>query len=168
MNSLRALLLVLGVAGVSQVASAEEHCMVTGAMAIAGYNSRMDLILGTDGLLDDAYRTMEQGSKAVEAKYGALIDAKNAEYTQKNPESHGALFGSPTEREEFYRRWTTAIKALEADQSRENAVYRDAFRRAIAADPNAKTRRRVAEIEAKFDEESHLPCYWGRYRGFEG
>src|SRR5580698_9227694 len=127
MNSFRGLLVALGCLVASTVASAAEHCLVTGAMAIAGYNSRMDLLLGTDGLFDDAYRTKDKGSKAVYAKYGALIDAKNAEYILKNPESHGSLFSSPTDREEFFRRWTDDIKALEADQNRENAVYSDAF-----------------------------------------
>jgi hypothetical protein len=161
MNSFRVSLLALGFAGLSTVASAQEHCLVREAMAIAGYNSRMDLLLGTDGLFDDAYRTKAKAGKAIYAKFSALIDAKNAEYTQKNPESHGSLFGSPTDREEFYRRWTADIRALDADQSSENAVYSAAFRRAIAADPNAKTRRRVAEIDAKWNREAHLPCYWG-------
>jgi hypothetical protein len=53
---------------------------------------------------------------------------------------------------------------LEADQSRENAVYSETFRRAIAADPNAKTRRRVAEIDTKWNEEAHRACYWGEMR----
>jgi len=55
MNGFRGLLVALGCLCAATVASAEEHCLVTGAMAIAGCNSRMDLLLGTDGLFDDAY-----------------------------------------------------------------------------------------------------------------
>jgi|HubBroStandDraft_4_1064222.scaffolds.fasta_scaffold304359_2 hypothetical protein len=155
-------LFVALLAGASTASAAEEHCLVVQAIALAGYNARMQLLVGTDSAFDSAYYAMQAASTKVSEKYGALFAARNQKGNAENPENHGASFNSPTEREEYFRRWKNDIGALEADQDSEMAVYSDAFKRAMDADPNPITRRRLDRINAQWTEELHASCYWGQ------
>jgi hypothetical protein len=141
--------------------AAEEHCLVTQAIASAGYDARMDLLIGTDDIFTAAYQDMQDATKKVREKYKALFAARNRKGSEENPENHGASFGSPAEREEYFHRWNTDIKALEAAENGETAVYSEVFTRAMNADPNMATRRRLARIDALWKKEFYAPCYWG-------
>jgi hypothetical protein len=154
-------LLIAALAGASSARAAEEHCLVVQAMALAGYNERMQLLVGTDDIFTSAFHDQQVASKKVSEKYKALFAARNQRGSAENPENHNASFGSPAERTEYFHRWTIDINALEADQNSEIAVYTDAFKRAMDADPNPATRQRLARINALWNKEYHAPCYWG-------
>jgi len=147
--------------GASTVRAAEEHCLVVQAMAVAGYDARMQLLVGTDEIFNSAYYAEQAASKKVYEKYRALFAARDKKGHDENPENHMASFNSSTEREEYFRRWQTDMKALETDQHSEIAVYSDAFKRAMDADANAVTRRRLARINAQWNKEFNALCYWG-------
>lgn len=161
MKVVRSLLSVLVFLGASGIGSAEEHCLVVQAMAVTGYDQRMELLLGTDQLFDRAYRTLKAATNQVSEKYKALFVAKNQEYETQNPENHGGQFKSAVEREEFFRHWHNDMTTLQEDRDSELEVVTGAFDRAIAADREVETRRRIAEIRAKWNKELNLPCYWG-------
>jgi hypothetical protein len=155
-------LLVIIFVGAPTARAAEEHCLVTQAIASAGYDARMDLLFGTDDIFTAAYQDMQDASKKVREKYKALLTARNKKGHDENPENHlVGSFGSPAERTEYFHRWTIDIQALEADQNSEIAVYSAAFTRAMEADTNPVTRRRLARINALWKKEFYAPCYWG-------
>jgi len=154
-------LLVIMFVGVPTANAAEEHCLVVQAMALTGYNERMELLVGTDDIFTAALYAQQVASKKVNEKYHALIAARNKRGSDENPENRMSSFGSPAERTEYFHRWTIDIQALEADQRSEIAVYSDAFTRAMEADTNPVTRRRLARINALWKKEFYAPCYWG-------
>ena len=153
--------LVIMSVGVQTARAAEEHCLVVQAMALTGYNERMQLLVGTDDIFTSAFYAQQAASKKVSEKYHALFAARNKRGSDENPENRMAAFGSPAERAEYFHRWSIDIKALEADQNSEIAVYSDAFKRAMEADKNPVTRRRLARINALWNKEFNAPCYWG-------
>jgi hypothetical protein len=120
-------LLITTLAGASSARAAEEHCLVVQSMALAGYEARMQLLVGTDEIFTSAFYAQQAASKKVSEKYNALFAARNKKGSTENPENHSASFGSPTERAEYFHRWNIDIKALEADQNSEMAVYSAAF-----------------------------------------
>lgn len=161
MRAIRLTLLSIVLVGAPAVSEAEEHCLVTQAMAVAGYEARMQLLVGTDDIFNSAFSTQKAASKKVSEKYGALYAARDKKGSEENPENHMAHFNSPTERTEYFRRWSNDTKAIEADESSEIAVYSEEFKRTMAADPNPATRRRLARIDALWKKEYYAPCYWG-------
>jgi len=161
MRGIHVALLLIVLAGASTARAAEEHCLVVQAMALAGYEARMQLLVGTDDMFTSAFYTERAESKKVSEKYNALFSARNKRGSADNPENRLASFGSPVERTEYFHRWDIDIKATEADQNSEIAVYSAAFDRAMAADPNPVTRRRLARISALWKKEYNAPCYWG-------
>jgi hypothetical protein len=164
MQIIHVTLLSIVFAGASTATAADapkEHCLVVQAMALTGYNERMQLLVGTDDIFTSAFYEEQAASKKVSEKYKALFTARNKRGSSDNPENRLASFGSPTERAEYFHRWDIDIKALEADQNSEIAVYSAAFTRAMEADPNPVTRRRLARINVLWKKEFNTPCYWG-------
>jgi len=148
--------------GVSAAKAEEEHCLVTQAIAAAGNEARMDLLIGTDDIFTAAYYAEKEASKKVRDKYKALFAARDKKGGNEDPENGlGGSFGSPAEREQYFRNWTTDIKALEAAENSEIADYAAEFRRAMKADTNPATKRRLARIDALWKKEFYAPCYWG-------
>jgi hypothetical protein len=155
-------LAMLCIVGVSVAEAAQEHCLVVGAMARAGYDTRLQLLVGTDSAFATAYWTMQADSKRVSEKYLALMRAVDSKKAEENPENHGGSFKSTAERNAFFRRWSEEIKTLEDALNAEVAGYSGAFDRAIASTTASATRDRVARINDQFAKESRQPCYWGK------
>jgi len=84
--------------GVPTANAAEEHCLVVQAMALTGYNERMELLVGTDDIFTAALYAQQVASKKVNEKYHALIAARNKRGSDENPENRMSSFGSPAER----------------------------------------------------------------------
>jgi hypothetical protein len=147
--------------GTSAAKAAEEHCLVTQAVAVAAYDARMQLLVGTDDIFTSAFYEREAATKKVREKYDALIAARNKKGGMENPENQMRSFGSPAERKEYFDKWSIDIKLLEADLNGELAVYDNAFDQAMKADTNTNTRRQLARINALWNKEIHAPCYWG-------
>jgi hypothetical protein len=148
--------------GTSTAKAAEEHCLVVQAIAVAAYDARMQLLVGTDPIFTSAFYERQAATKKVREKYNALIAARNKKGSMDNPENQLRSFGSPAERKEYFDKWDVDIKLLEADLNGELTVYDNAFDQAMKADTNQNTRGRLARILAMWNKEYYAPCYWGQ------
>jgi hypothetical protein len=161
MREIHLTLLAALLLGTSVAKAAEEHCLVVQAIAVAAYDARMQLLVGTDDIFTSAFYERQAATKKVREKYNALIAARNKKGSMDNPENQLRSFVSPAERTAYFDKWNVDIKLLEADQNGELAVYDDVFEQAMKSDKNPNTRRRLAQILTMWNKEYNAPCYWG-------
>lgn len=162
---LLSLLVLPAAAFANEDPNAQEHCLVIRAIAVTATKERMELLLGTgDDIFDSAYRAEQSEMDKVTSKYSALFKERNAKGGRENPENHGGSFPSPEDRENFFRAWSRDITALEAAQSSEIAEISGVFDKAMKADKNPDTKRRLARINALWRKEINTPCYWGQVK----